>query len=305
MSMRLIVHLLCALSVGWVDLGASAAEPEPPKLLGRCTAEQLDQEPFAEWFRSGYEEYAPNAEVLGALRRVEIDDLRVTVFFGTWCGDSRREVPRWLKLFEALEIPVDRVELVGVDNTGAAHKRSPDGEERGLEIYRVPTMLVRRGDTEIARVVEYPVLSIERDLLAILDGDPYEASYASYPVIRRWLHEGLLGDPNVGPRGLAGEIRHMVSGEGELTAAARVFLARGDTAESVKLFQVNCALHRDSSSCQARLADALLEAGDREGARDAAERALRLNEDPDQVESLVQLIELTREEAEVASRAQP
>ena len=280
----------------WIGPGAIAEEPEPPKLVGRCIVEQLDEEPFSEWFRSGYEEYTPNAEVLDALRSVETGDVHVSVFFGTWCGDSRREVPWWLKLFDAMDIPNERVELVAVDNSDETHKRSPDGEERGLEIYRVPTLIVRRGGAEVARVVEYPVLSIERDLLAILGGRPYEPNYASYPVIRRWLRDGLLGDPNVSPRGLAGEIRHVVSGEGEVTAAARVLLSRGDTAQAVKLFQVNCALHRDSSSCQTRLADALLETGDHEQARKAAERALRLNDDPDRVEFLVRLIERSRVE---------
>jgi len=274
-----------------------AAEDDPPKLLGRCTAGQLGEAPFAEWFERGYQDYAPTAEVLAALRRVDTTDVRMTVFFGTWCGDSRREVPQWLKLFDAMGLANERVTLVAVDNTDEQLKRSPGAEERDLEIYRVPTLIVRRGGTEIARVVEYPVLSIERDLLAILEGRPYEPNYASYPVIRRWLREGLLSDPNVGPRGLAGEIRSVVSGEGELNAAARVLFTRGDTAEALKLFQSNCALFGESSGCQERLAEALLQAGDREQAREAAERALRLNDDPDRVESLVRLIERSRTES--------
>ncbi len=292
--MKRIVCLLSILSLTGPGLASAAGEPEPPKLLGRTTVEQLREQPFAEWFETGYAGYTPHAGVLDALRRAAPADLRVTVFYGTWCGDSRREVPEWLKLFDALGLSLDRVELIGVDRAGGALKRSPGGEERGLEIYRVPTAIVRRGGTEIARVVEFPVLSIERDLLAILEGKPYEPNYAAYPVIRRWLREGLLADPNVSPWGLAGEVRHVVSGEGELGAAARVLQERGDTAEAVKLFQVNCAIHRDSAACHERLAGALLDAGDGERARKAAERALRLNEDPAKVETLVELIERSR-----------
>lgn len=285
-----ILPLLIVISAAWTGLGASTEEPEAPKILGRCTVAQLDAEPFSEWFRSGYHEYTPNAEVLERLRAVKTRDVQISVFFGTWCGDSRRELPRLLKLLQAMEIPDDRIELIGLDRTAAATKRSPGGEEQGLEIYRVPTVIVRRGGTEVGRIVEHPVLSLERDLLAILGEGSYQPAYASYPVVRGWLKQGLLTDPNVSPRGLAGKVRHLVTGETELAAPARVMLLRGDTVEAVKLFEVNCAIHRDSSICYERLAGALHEAGDPERARKAAERALRLNDDPDRVEALVELI---------------
>ena len=56
-------------------------------------------------------------------------------------------------------------------------------------------------------MVEHPVLSLERDLSAILQGGLYRPDYASYPIIRRWLREGLLSDENVSARGLAGQLR--------------------------------------------------------------------------------------------------
>ena len=262
---------------------------EEPKLLGSCTAQQLDTPPFAEWFHSGYEEYAPNPLILRALRDVDKQGVALTLFFGTWCGDSRYQVPRILKLVDAMGFPRDALELVAVDSAEGWHKRSPGGEERGLEIYRVPTLIVRRGATEIGRLVEFPVRSLERDLLAILSGAPYEPNYRSYPVVRRWLDEGLLGDENVSAWGLAGEVRQLVATEGELAAAAQVLLDRGQIRESIKLLRVNCSLYRESARSFARLAEAQLKADDAEGAREAAETALRLNTSPDRVEELVAL----------------
>jgi len=276
------------------SLAADAEEP-PPKLLGRCSVEELEQPPFAEWFRSGYDDYVPDAEIAGRLRGLDPDGVRLTVFFGTWCGDSRREVPRLLKLLDTIGFPRERVELIAVDSTDEAVKRSPGGEERGLEIYRVPTVVVRRGELEVARIVEYPVRSLERDLLTILEGRPYEPSYATYAVICRWLGEGLLADPNVSEYGLADEIRHRITTEGELSAAARVLLSRGDTVEALALYRVNCVLHRDSPGCFARLAGALSRSGERDEAVAAAEKALRLGPDPEETKELVELI---RESAE-------
>jgi thiol-disulfide isomerase/thioredoxin len=263
---------------------------DPPKLLGRSTVAQLEEPPFAEWFHKGYEEYRPNAAVLQSLRDAERGDVTMTLFYGTWCGDSRREVPRVVRLLDEMGFPRERVELIAVDTVEGKQKRSPGGEEAGLEIYRVPTLIVRRGAREVARIVEFPVLSLERDLLAILSGDPPEPSYRSYPVVRRWRESGLLGDANVSAWGLAGEVRGLVSGEGELGAAAEVLLDRGEIAEAVKLFEVNCALFRESSRCQARLAEGRLRAGDVEAARESAERALRLNTSPERVSDLVALL---------------
>lgn len=200
-----------------------------------------------------------------------------------------------LRLLDAIDFPRERLRLVSVDRADDAVKRSPGGEERGLEIWRVPTLIVARGGRELSRIVEHPVLSLERDLLAILDGEDYRPSYRSYPVVRRWLDEGLLADVNLSPSGLAGEVRARVADEWELRAVARVMLSRGDVTEAVKLFEVNRALYRQSSRCHADLAEALLRAGHRERAHRAAERAIRLNADAEEAESLVELLGRTLE----------
>lgn len=273
-----------------IGVGASHAE-DSPKLLGRCTVEQLAQAPFAEWFDAGYAGYTPHTEVLEALRDADTAGLEIEIFFGTWCGDSKREVPRLLKLLDALAFPARAVHLVAVDREAGMLKRSPGGEEQGLEIYRVPTVVVRRGGVEVARMVEYPSLSLERDLLAIVSGAPYTPSYASYPTIHQWLKAGLLTDPNVSADGLADRVRAQARSEWEIASAAQVLLDRGDVPEAVKLFEVNGELFPESAARHAQLAEALLAAGDRDQAAEVARAALRWSEDEEASESLVQSLE--------------
>ena len=184
---------------------------------------------------------------------------------------------------------------MAVDRASEAIKQSPDREERGREIYRVPTLIVERDGREVSRLVEHPVLSLERDLLAILDGSRYEPSYAAYPVVRDWLSTGLLADPNVSPWGLAKQIRARINGAGDLAAAARVLQSRGDLDEAIKLFEVNCALHWESAGAHQRLADALFENGDLDDARKSAERALRYNDDLERHDALTELLVKTRQ----------
>ena len=276
---------------GW----GAPEEEEDPKLLGRCTAEQLGEEPFSGWFEKGYTDYEPNPDVVAGLREVDTEGLDITVFFGTWCDNSQRQVPRLLKLLDELEFPNADLTLVAVDHVKEADKMSPTGEEKGMEIYRVPTIVVSRNDHEVARIIEHPVVSLERDLLAILSGESYEANYTSYPTVRRWLREGLLSDENVSPKGLAAQVRREIRSEREMTAAGRVLLSRGDTREAVTLYRVNCVLYPESSPAFTLLAEGLRELGEVEQAREMAEKALRLNDDPGRVKELLELIESTKE----------
>lgn len=88
--------------------------------------------------------------------------LKVTVWFGTWCGDSRREVSR---LFAALATikgkPAFALELVAVP-------RGMAGAPPGMRY--VPTFIVSRGEQELGRIVESAPRGLVRELLALLSG---------------------------------------------------------------------------------------------------------------------------------------
>lgn len=98
------------------------------------------------------------------LIRESAGDAEYLVFVGTWCGDSRREVPRFLRIAEEAGIPPERIRLYNLDRT----KTSPDGLTARWEIERVPTFIVLRGGREIGRIVERPRSTLEGDLLMIL-----------------------------------------------------------------------------------------------------------------------------------------
>jgi thiol-disulfide isomerase/thioredoxin len=86
------------------------------------------------------------------------------VFFGTWCGDSRREVPHFLKILDQCGIPSSRTKLYGVDRS----KRSKDGLTDQYHIERVPTFIFLEGDKEIGRITERPEGTLEANILSIL-----------------------------------------------------------------------------------------------------------------------------------------
>jgi len=97
---------------------------------------------------------------------------------GTWCGDSQREVPKFYKVLEAANFPENNLRIVGLNNVKEQYKQGPNGEEKGLNVHRVPTFIVyNKKGKEIGRIVEHPVESLEADLLNICRGKAYTHHY--------------------------------------------------------------------------------------------------------------------------------
>lgn len=91
----------------------------------------------------------------------------VTVYMGTWCPDSRREVSRlWRALDEIGDNVPFKIRYIGVDHG----LRRPAELIKRAHLLRVPTFVVDRDGHELGRIVEVSPHGIENDLLALLSG---------------------------------------------------------------------------------------------------------------------------------------
>lgn len=128
--------------------------------LGEWNAKQL-KENFSV-FQENYDSYQPDTLTLHNLtlpsRHVEV----ITVL-GTWCSDSEKEVPRFMKILDQLANSAIHVRYFCVDRS----KKDGQGLTGSLEIERVPTFIIRSNGQEIGRIIESPEISLEEDLLAI------------------------------------------------------------------------------------------------------------------------------------------
>ena len=113
-------------------------------------------------FDTGYTAYNPSLEMLKDVRPT-LDSVRFLIVFGTWCSDSKREMPRFFKIIDSLHVPRERVQLYGVDRS----KQHPEGIPQQYDIKNVPTIIVLHHDTEVGRIVESPKTTIEQDLFEI------------------------------------------------------------------------------------------------------------------------------------------
>jgi len=277
--------LLTALCIGFF-----ASAQKAPKLLGTCSLHDLEKEPYATWYAASYASYEPNKEITGRLKKINLKKYTIKAVFGSWCGDSKRELPRFTKLLNATAFPSENLQLIGVNDSLQVYKQAPGHEEKDLEVYRVPTFIVYEKGQEIGRIVEYASLSLEQDLLTILSAQTYTSNYFTYPLITGWLRQGVLTDPNVNVRGLAGQLKPKVGYESELNSCGYVLLMRGQVKESITVFRINVSLFPQSANCLDSLGEAYAAAGEKEKAIQAYEGAQKI--DPENENVKKQLLKL-------------
>ena len=150
-----------------------------PMLLGKVSIDELKQEPFTGWYYDEFDNYVLDTELLDAISNP--NQYNYEIFLGTWCGDSRREVPRLEKIFIELGVDFNQVSIITVDRD----KVSPNDEQNGKDIRYVPTLIIKSNDIEIGRIVESPsseTATLESDLFEITLGIPPKPNYSQNQV---------------------------------------------------------------------------------------------------------------------------
>ncbi len=147
-------------------------EPKEIILTGLHSKSDLQQERYASWFNPEEASYVANKETLFSLRNIN-QDYTITIFMGTWCDDSKQQVPRFYKILNEIDFDLSKVKLITVDKS----KTTPEKFELGLNITNVPTFIFYKEGNELNRIVESPVESLEKDMLKIITKQPYKHTY--------------------------------------------------------------------------------------------------------------------------------
>lgn len=141
-------------------------------LVGEIQKEELQQAPHKAWFEPMYKSYEPDAEALETIKN-NINDYKIKVFMGTWCGDSKREIPKLYKLLELSNYDLDKLEMNGV----RLDKTLPNDLQEEYDIHHVPTIIFYKNGEEVGRFVEYAQEEFEDDIAKIVSGQDYQHSY--------------------------------------------------------------------------------------------------------------------------------
>jgi hypothetical protein len=128
------------------------------------TPRSIFQSPsYAAWFDTTYARYTPDPDAVKQLSGMQ-DSVDLVVIFGTWCSDSRREVPRFWKIMDSCHFPAARIVQIAVDRT----MEIPVGIRKLYTITNVPTFIVHYRGVEMGRITESPRVTLEQDIVNLL-----------------------------------------------------------------------------------------------------------------------------------------
>jgi hypothetical protein len=133
-------------------------------LIGKCNIQGLNSAEFGRIFWDNFSTYFPDTLVMSTFN-TGLKNIRIKIFMGSWCGDSKEQVPRFFKVLHKLQYNPWDVEIVCF----ARKFKEKEAEAKSNTIEKIPTFIIYRNNTEIGRIIETPHFSIEKDLLEILN----------------------------------------------------------------------------------------------------------------------------------------
>lgn len=161
--------------LSFLTLGTALAQED---IVGEISLEEFKATEHKTWFERYYNAYQPNEEVVKELTHaLTNNDFEIEAYFGTWCPDSRRELPRLVKLLDEAKWDTSQLKLVGVDRSKKIPNASTE-EKKRIQLKMIPTFIFSSENEEINRFVEYAVETIEKDVLMITQQKDYKNPYA-------------------------------------------------------------------------------------------------------------------------------
>ena len=144
------------------DPALSTTAAETDDLLGSITRADLQRAPFSEWFDNGYQSYQLDS---AAIANIDLNEMEILTFMGTWCSDSQREIPHFYRILDEIDYPNNKMTLIAIDED----KANPEKPINEWSIEYVPTIIFIKNEKEIGRIVEAPAETLEKDMLQILE----------------------------------------------------------------------------------------------------------------------------------------
>lgn len=160
-----LIMLLPVLTVNAQKINQKMMDEKSGKeiLLGYCNRDGFYTSAFDSSYQANYQAYVTDKPVIEKLKP-KIGDLTITIVMGSWCGDSKEQVPRFYRILDELDFDYTKLTLLCVDRT----KKAGDIPMDDLKINLVPTFIFYRNGKETGRITETPEDTLEKDFLKIL-----------------------------------------------------------------------------------------------------------------------------------------
>lgn len=207
-------------------------------LLGKVDKNGLTKAPYNEWFTKNYNSYLVNEKITKSIKD-SLKGYTIKVFLGTWCGDSKKEIPRFYSVLETAKYPMNQLEVIALNRSDEAYKQGPNGEEKGMKIHRVPTFIFYKDGKELNRIVEHPKETFERDIKKIVTGERYNSNYLAANYLQNLLKEKTITELKKEEASLVPRIAEFTKGSRELNTLGYVYLRSKQIEKAHYIFDLN------------------------------------------------------------------
>jgi thiol-disulfide isomerase/thioredoxin len=212
-------------------------------LLGHCNLAAFEDPQFSNWYRTYSDAHLVNEDAINTLKLYIQSIDSIEIFFGTWCGDSKREVPAFIKVLKESGYSEDRIKLIAVNSGFQQYKQSPDRSEKDKNIHRVPTFILYTKGQELGRVIERPVNSLELDLLEIIY-QRYVPNYSSIEELNALLNQlGGLKEVSNNMDQYAKYFKNRITKFSELNTYAIQLMSSFEMAKARIALGLNCLIY--------------------------------------------------------------
>ncbi|MGQ9845960.1 MAG: thioredoxin family protein [Bacteroidales bacterium] len=133
-------------------------------LVGYCTKTIFYTPPYSKWFIPEYNSYSPNNDIITELKDLLSKELHIVVVFGSWCSDSKEQLPHFFKIIDKLNLYDNMIDIIAVDR----NKQAPEIDLTMYNIEKVPTFIFYKNKKEIGRIIETPQTTLENEIKLIL-----------------------------------------------------------------------------------------------------------------------------------------
>ena len=240
---------------------------------------------YSIWFNKYYNELKLPEKKLRL--KSKLKKTTVDIYLGTWCGDSQKWVPRFVKLWDELGLKRSQLRLIGLYNDKERYKTSPNGEEKGQQIHRVPVFVFKSNNVEYARIVESPKNDLVTDVAQIALGFPsvpnYEGANYLFKIFDSESIESIKENFNAHYKILRNKTRN----SRELNTLGYVLLRSGRSKEALFCFKLNTYLFRYNPNVYDSYGEALALDGEHLKALNMYKKVLEI--DPENKNAMAQI----------------
>jgi thiol-disulfide isomerase/thioredoxin len=279
----IIITLILSFQLNAQSLNLEITEnTKTPYLLGKIDKSGLEGDNYKSWFTKNHEDYQPNQTLVSQITS-ELKNYSITLFMGTWCGDSKAEVPKLYKVLEACNFPMEQLTVIAVSRQADMYKQSPQHEEKGLNIHRVPTVIFYKNGKEINRIVEHPIATFEEDILNIITVNDYKSNYQIVSNVNAIIKTSGLKGLKKNKKRILKTYKGKLESIYELNTYAHILFTTNRQDEAIEVLKLNTKLFPSEGRAYNSLANKFLANGNTKKALKSYKKALKLDPENEQI----------------------